>query len=158
MQKQKKTFNYQNAQQLQLYESHTICLSTGTGPSSLRQKNPKKTMFGISISFLSSLNMFNLLYTTFLPGQILRLIQKAFLHFYPLQWNSASTAPLHPSSSHLGSAISASRRGPDWKKNCLFPKTWQKYQVSHSEEILWTSVSPPLCYYWAYKKHRTRNV
>lgn len=42
-------------------------------------------MFGISISFLSSLNMFNLLYTTFLPGQILRLIQKAFLHFYPLQ-------------------------------------------------------------------------
>lgn len=40
VQKQKKTFNYQNALQLQLYESHTICLSTGTGPSSLRQKKP----------------------------------------------------------------------------------------------------------------------
>lgn len=155
VQKQKKTFNYQNALQLQLYESHTICLSTGTGQSSLRQK--KTTMFGISISFLSSLNMFNLLYTMFLPGQILRWIQKAFLHFYPLQLNSASTAPLHSSSSHLGSAISASRRGPGWK-NCFFPKTWLKYQVSHSEEILWTSVSPPLCYYWAYKKHRTRNL
>lgn len=87
--------------------------------------------------------------------QILRLIQKSISTLFSRIVHS-SAAPLHSCWCHLGSAISALKRGLGWKKRkkrgkTTFPKKWLKYQVSHSEEILWPSVSSPLCYYWVYK-------